>query len=195
MVLRLNLGCGDKLYPRYDGWVNVDIVKPSKSHLEVSSIPCEEVFSQSTQSSNPIWHQSLLQKLEKIDDSIADEVHAYHVIEHFFIDEIEGVLKEWKRVLKKGGRIVLEQPDVIKCAANLLAGYHNGDQVLAFNLGLLGFFGAGTSQTPYMAHKCGWHFETLKKQLETVGFINVLEADALTHMKKVRDFRIIAEKP
>lgn len=185
--LRLNLGCGNKLYSREDRWINVDIVEPKSLTENVGTIHEEVVFEGNVA---PLFHQSSLQNLCFVDDGCVDEIHAYHVIEHFFRNEVQDLLKEWKRVLKPGGTIHLEQPDVIKCAANFIAGLCNGDASLSYNLGFLGFYGDGTSKEPFMGHKWGWHPSSLMEELEKAGFTGVVETAPQTHMKEVRDFRI-----
>lgn len=191
-MLKLNLGCGNKLYPKEDGWINIDVIEPTTKFKSV-----EIITPTSLEETNErfLFHNSLLQNLQFVDENIADEIHGYHIIEHFYKDEVEGVLKEWFRVLKPGGKIILEQPDVVKCAANFLSGLLNGNKQLEYNLGLLGFYGDGTTQKPFMGHKCGWYFHSLKEALEEVGFINSICKPAQTHMKDIRDFRIEAEKP
>ena len=188
--LRLNLGCGSKLYPQEDFWINVDAIVPEKDCEIV-----ERIGEHTPVTGKPLFHTSMLQKLNGIPDSCVDEIHAYHVIEHFFIDETYPLLNEWKRVLKPGGLIVLEQPDLLKCASNFLSGYFTGDQTMAFNLGVLGMYGAGTSKEPLMGHKTGWYPESLANQLLRNGYINPKVTNAQTHMKTIRDFRITAEKP
>lgn len=43
-----------------------------------------------------------------------DEVFASHIIEHFYFDEVEYVLREWLRVLKHGGKLTIIVPDFFK---------------------------------------------------------------------------------
>ena len=50
-----------------------------------------------------------VRKLELPDDH-ADTAYAIHILEHFYRWETEDVLKEWKRVLKPGGKLVVELP-------------------------------------------------------------------------------------
>lgn len=188
--MKLNLGCGNKVYPREDNWVNVDVVPIEVPHEDFSEITSEGI----PEGTLPVFHQSLLENLRDIDDNVADEIHGYHIIEHFYADELVDILKEWKRVLKPGGRICLEQPDVLKCAANLLLGVVRNESQLINNLGILGFFGAGTREQPYMSHKWGWFPQSLAAKLEEAGFVNIMHVPAQTHMKEVRDFRLEAYK-
>jgi len=47
------------------------------------------------------------------DDSV-DEIRALHIIEHFHFHDISNVLKEWRRVLKPNGTLIIETPDLLE---------------------------------------------------------------------------------
>jgi ABC-type polysaccharide/polyol phosphate transport system ATPase subunit/glycosyltransferase involved in cell wall biosynthesis len=49
-----------------------------------------------------------------IPDGMLDEVYSRHTIEHFAGNDIRNVLSEWTRVLKNGGKLVLNYPDFDK---------------------------------------------------------------------------------
>lgn len=51
-----------------------------------------------------------------------DEIYASHVLEHFSHRQLEAVLKDWVRTLKKGGRIRIAVPDFEMIAQELIAG-------------------------------------------------------------------------
>lgn len=174
-MIKLNLGCGNKLYPKSEGWINVDIVTPKVTPEGIDFV------------------QGELKSLPFEDNSV-DEAHAYHVIEHFYRVEVPVVLKEWLRVLKPGGKLILEQPDILKCAANIFAGMTRGNDFYVNKMGILGFFGDGTPDEPYMSHKWGWYPESLGRELHKVGFVGISSEDAQTHMKTERDFRIVGTK-
>ena len=85
MTKKLNLGCNDL---KLDGFINIDIdprVKPDML-ANCLHLPFE-------------------------DDSV-DEIYAGHLLEHTTPEE--EALKEWHRVLKKGGKITITVPDVEK---------------------------------------------------------------------------------
>ena len=189
--MKLNLGCGNKLYLPVEGFINVDIVDPTVRVVSVDVITNETTVNEG---GAPMFLQSDLMNLHTVDDEVADEIHAYHIIEHFFRSEVPHVLKEWHRVLKVGGVIALEQPDVLKCAANFITGMTRGDGTLIHNLGILGFYGDGTPDEPYMGHKWGWYPDSLAQELVKAGFDSVTVEPAQTHMKDVRDFRLVAKK-
>lgn len=82
-IMKLNLGCGDQ---KLDGYINCDLHRDDVDmNFDASKIP--------------------------FDDNSVDEIAAYHLIEHFKFHDAMDVLKEWCRVLKPGGRIILETPD------------------------------------------------------------------------------------
>lgn len=173
--VRLNLGCGVKIYPRKEGWVNVDAVG------ENLDIKCDVKDMKSV-----------------VGSEVADEIHAYHLIEHFYKEEVPLVLKNWFDVLKPGGHVYLEAPDVRKCAYNFFLGMLKEDPNQALTLGIKGFYGDVNPKSPYREfdlHKWGWFFDSISKQLKAVGFIDLEEQEPVTHMKKERDFRVYARKP
>lgn len=54
---------------------------------------------------------SRIDSLKQFENETIDLIYASHVLEYFNIDEAHKVLKEWKRVLKKGGVLRLAVPD------------------------------------------------------------------------------------
>lgn len=55
-------------------------------------------------------------------DETVDEIYASHVLEHFPHNQVEAVLKDWARALKKGGRLRIAVPDFAKIAQSYLEG-------------------------------------------------------------------------
>jgi len=83
--IKLNLGCGNEVIPEFLG---CDLFEPGVD----LSFDCAKI---------PF-------------NSCVDEIRAYHLIEHFDFMEGQGVLKEWHRALKPGGRLHLETPDLLE---------------------------------------------------------------------------------
>lgn len=165
--MKLHVGCGRHVL---DGWVNVDVQRSPKAKrdpeilADIRSIP--------------------------LADGIADELMAIHVIEHVYIWEaVEEVLPEWFRLLRPGGRLVLELPDVMKAARNLIEG--KGDQMSMWPI-----YGDWNHRDPYMMHRHGYTFATLRPILQRVGFVDVREGRPQWHgSREARDFRAEARKP
>ena len=163
--MKVHLACGKHIL---DGWVNVDAVKHPKAprdpdiFADVSDLP--------------------------IDDGVADEVLSVHILEHFYEWEVTGVLAEWRRILKPGGRLVLEMPDVVKACRNILEGRDD-------MWGMWPLYGDNTLKDPLMCHKWGWTFKTLRPVLESCGFTGIVEKPTEWHGRKQnRDFRVECKK-
>ena len=78
-MVKLDLGCGDKIFPDY---VNIETV--------------------SSRAGKQPDVNADIRDLSKIKSSIADEILAVHVIEHFYFWKVVPLLKSWRRLLKPG---------------------------------------------------------------------------------------------
>ena len=165
--VRLNLGSGEMNVP---GYLNVDRVGRG------GHVP------------------DIVSDITKLDlpDAYADEIMAIHVVEHFWVWEVENILVEWKRVLKPGGRLVLELPDLLK-AARLLIKSHGRSQD-AVKTAMNGLYGDPDWMEEVMIHRWGWTPDEMEGRLLSVGFVNVRHERPQFH-KIVRDMRVTARKP
>lgn len=164
--MRLNIGAGNKRIPGYTG---VDAV----------ARPAADIVA-------PAWAIPL-------EDGVADEIMAIHLIEHMVPWQAEDAIREWARLLKPGGRLVMEQPDIIKCCQNLIDGVKgkHPDQ-----MGLWGIFGDARSKDEFMLHRYGYSFESLRAMVKPLGFSEFREAPTQFHRtgKWNRDFRLEARR-
>jgi len=171
--LRLNLGCGDKLLPDY---VNVDVAE-SRAGAK-PDVLCD------------------LHALPMFGDNSADEILSVHVVEHFWRWEVLDVLREWARVLKPGGRMVLECPNLVSACQAFL-----GDPDGASGPGQEGqrtmwvFYGDPQWKDPLMIHRWGYTPESLKSLLSEVGLKDVRQEPAQYKLREPRDMRLVGEKP
>jgi SAM-dependent methyltransferase len=92
---RLNLGCGGR---PLRGFVNVDLLDGPGVDV-VADLGARLPF----------------------EDGTADLVYASHVLEHFPTDAVPGILREWRRVLRRGGRILVAVPDLDEIAHRLVS--------------------------------------------------------------------------
>ncbi len=163
--MKINLGAG-KMRPA--GFINVDIQEHPKAPspldivADVRAVP--------------------------LGDGCADEVHAYHLVEHFYRWEASALVREWARLLRPGGRLVLELPNLELAARNLLAG--QPDQMCMW-----AFYGDPGHQDPYMCHRWGYTPKTIKALLAECGLHEIVMKAPQTHGGKVnRDMRVEAIK-
>jgi ubiquinone/menaquinone biosynthesis C-methylase UbiE len=165
--MRLNIGAGNR---RLEGYVGIDAVaRPAADIVAFAhEIPLE--------------------------DGCADEIMAIHLWEHFYRFECDAVIKEWRRLLKRGGRLVLELPDLAKACRNLLdarQGPKHEDQMHMWAL-----YGDPRKSDPFMAHRWGWTPQSIAGFLSSNGFIDIVEQPTQWHPvgRGLRDMRIEARK-
>jgi predicted SAM-dependent methyltransferase len=161
----LNLGCGDKLLPNC---INVDMPGGNWSG-ERPDVECD------------------IRALTFADD-YADEIQAIHVIEHFYRWDVGGMLKDWLRVLKPGGELVIECP----CLEKIVALYSVPE--ISPRYTVLGLYGDPSYKEPAMVHKWCYSRRELHSMLKKVGFEHARPEPAKHHYP-TRDMRFVAIKP
>lgn len=129
------------------------------------------------------------------EDESCDEVFTCHVIEHFWPWDVHEVLAEWKRVLKPGGLIVTECPNLGGTAFLFLQAQAEGDEKTLHSM-MNAFYGDPAPQYRHIEqrHKWGYTPESLAKVLLEAGFKNPKQVPAQFKMREPRDMRIVAEK-
>lgn len=112
-------------------------------------------------------------------DASVDAVYSAHNIEHVYAHEVPVVLKEFHRVLKSGGCVVITCPDLQAVCAlvaeNKLteAAYHSPAGPISPLDILYGHSAALAAGHYFMAHKCGFTLKTLTEALQAAGFQSV----------------------
>jgi SAM-dependent methyltransferase len=171
--VRLNLGCGDKILP---GYVNVDVVE-ARAGMK-PDVVCD------------------LHDLAPFDDASADEILSVHVVEHFWRWEIRDVLREWVRVLKPGGKMVVECPNILSACRTFLenpAQFSREGQDGQRTMWV--FYGDPKWKDPLMIHRWGYTPESLRDLLGEVGLTDVRQEPAQFKLREPRDMRIVGTKP
>jgi predicted SAM-dependent methyltransferase len=154
--IRLNLGAGGMLV---EGWLSVGLEDRHDIRADLRELP--------------------------LPDDHADEAMAIHVLEHFHRWEAVDVLREWRRVLKRGARLVLELPELTRCARNVL------DPSCNERLGMWGLFGDPQYQDPLMVHKWCYRDTELRDLLKLAGYCKIHFAKPEWHGRKsMRDIRV-----
>lgn len=138
-TLRLHLGCGHR---RLEGFLNVDMKLTNATDFvsDITALGCPA--------------------------SSVDRIETYHVIEHIPHPEVTRALREWYRVLRPGGTLVLECPDFDEGVRQYLAG---DEGRLTSIYGLQRYEGD--------THFFGYNLERLSRLLVSIGFGSVKGAE------------------
>ncbi len=140
--MKLHLGCGAKHIP---GFTHVDLL--DYPHVDFRAPVNELSFAK---------------------DGSVELIYASHVLEHFGRHEINQVLSEWNRVLKKGGLLRCAVPDFKAVAQRYLR---------TGNLGELVGLVCGGQRDQYDYHKTIFDENSLTKSLLEAGFSSVTSYD------------------
>ena len=171
--MKLNLGCGDKILP---GYINVDVAASRAGKRP--DVLCD------------------LHALTPFEDNSAEEILSVHVVEHFWRWEVVGVLKEWIRVLKPGGLMILECPNLKSACEMFLS-----DPDLHARQGPEGqrtmwvFYGDPSWRDPLMVHRWGYTPQSLAAVMEEAGLVRIRQEPAQFKLREPRDMRVVGEKP
>jgi len=169
--LRLHLGCGDEYWP---GYVNVDTSSTVRCDLCMDFTRIGEVF----------------------EDRTVSELVMIHSLSYLRLWQARDLFQTLNRLLAPGGHVVIELPDLLKCAHSVIE--HEGS-LTPYIEGVRGLYAFGVDEiegrrmfTPYAFGWSGWH---LRKELEQVGFTDVTILEPRTHDHPWRDIRVEAQKP
>lgn len=170
-AIRLNLGCGTRVL---ENWINVDLVPRGGRNFQSVKGKTPEVISD-------------IRDLP-FDDDYADEIMAIHVVEHFYIWDVPALLKEWIRVLKPGGKMIIEVPDLEKIILYMSV----GETHPSFTMWPL--YGDPSEKDPLMVHKWAYTAKSLEKMMNHIGLNGINREPAQFHFKEERDLRMVGYK-
>ncbi len=171
--LRLHLGCGAV---RLDGYVNIDADRSARADLFLDFRDVPNFFARRA----------------------ASEILMIHSIAYLNLWQARDLFSAFRSLLASSGKLVLETPDVERCATLLLEAGKSGHLTPQYLEGARGIFAFDLGQisrrlqfTPYAFGWSGWH---LKQELEAAGFTEVRILEAQTH-HPWRDVRVEALNP
>ena len=154
--MKLHLGCGERFL---EGYKHIDY--SNYHHID--------------------WNQSIY-PLSFIRSDSVEEIYSSHSLEYFDFNEVEKVLKEWRRCLKIGGKLRLSVPDFDK----LLYVYKESNNNIEKIIGPL--FGRwNVAKKDYIYHKTVFTKEKLKKILNLSNYGNIKEWDPLKYFGNQND--------
>tara|TARA_B100001939_G_C16742288_1_gene530285 strand:+ start:135 stop:509 length:375 start_codon:yes stop_codon:yes gene_type:complete len=107
------------------------------------------------------------------------------MFEHLTFKQGENTLKSWSKILKKGGKVGLELPDLHYHVGEYIEYFENrgsNKKMPSFKHAIAGFYGwqresekSGdftSDKTTWDIHKSGYDFVSLKSLVEKYGFKN-----------------------
>ena len=143
-MIKINMGCGPRNFGK--SWIHID--GGDYDHLD---------------------HENIF--ILPFQDNTVDLLYASHVIEYLDGEEVKILLKEWCRVLKKGGILRVAVPN-FKILAEL---YTSGEISLNQVLGPL--YGKMLMGSQKIYHRTTYDFNSLKFLLEELNLINIRKYD------------------
>jgi len=143
--MKLHLGSGNRYLK---GYVHVDI--SDYDHIDI---------------------KTSIDKLTSIEENSVDEIYASHVLEYFDRDEVEAVLIEWKRVLRKNGILRIAVPNF----EALISVYQKTENIEKILGPLYGKWNVGENN--YIYHKTVYDSKSLTLLLDHLGFSEIQHWD------------------
>ena len=129
-----------------------------------------------------------------LENNSVDLILSSHSIGYLYEWEAILLFKNAYNLLKKGGVLIFEFPDAVKCAKLVLS------KNKAYHLeGIRGFYAFDLNQmhnkNTYTPYSYSWTSKFIKEELLKAGFKNIIIKSPLTHNKRYwRDSRIEAYK-
>lgn len=171
--IRLNLGCGG-IHEK--GYLGVDLYDPH-AHVQHDITKIHEIFEPGT----------------------VAEIMASHVWEHLNPYKAYDTLTNWLRLLKPGGKLAMEMPDIERlCAAFASADKQARYGILNCIYGSIDTVNPSTDGKPTgnitSPHLFGWYPEIVADHLQWAGYVNIRFMDE-KYPHPLYNFRVEAEKP
>jgi FkbM family methyltransferase len=166
--IRLNIGAGGKEIP---GYISVDLYDTRASIM------------------------ADITELDFNADSV-DEILGYHVFEHLNPYKVRDTLTNWLRVLKPGGKVILEMPNIEELCINFeKASKSKRYELLNCIYGSVNTTGIGGNENITSPHLFGWYPEILEDDFRHVGFERIEFPPIHETHHWGYNFRIEASKP
>ena len=183
-LIKLHIGCGSKYW---DSWCNID------------ANPFED---SDTHRGNMLTKPDLWADIKKLDckKNSIDIICSHHVIEHFYRYEAIEMIEKFYEILKPGGILVTEMPNLngilnllfwMPIKPNYSESYKNRNIIKSQLYGAS--WERNTKGYPY--HKYIWDKKEFCNELKNIGYEIVLSTGATKSHVPFRDMAVICQKP
>ena len=132
-------------------------------------------------------------KLTSYKDNSVSLILASHLLEHFDSKAGYDALCEWYRVLRPGGWLVMEMPDIVKCFKIYMDCLEKDNFDSNYDMAMIGIYGRA-DWSIYQLHRWGYTPKTLSNILSKVGFKEINELEPLDSTAKNYSFRVDCKK-
>jgi predicted SAM-dependent methyltransferase len=156
--MKLHLGCGKRYLEGF-------------FHIDIAHFPHIDLISS-------------IDKLDAFENNSCELIYSSHSLEYFDRFQTVQVLKEWNRVLKKGGRLLLTVPDFRKLVEIYLE-TSNLANIIGPLFGRWPLFDAQNEVINTLYHRTVWDRQSLSAALEEAGFEDVEEFDPVKFLESI----------
>ncbi|MCD0461131.1 class I SAM-dependent methyltransferase [Roseiconus lacunae] len=168
--VRLNLGCGPM---HLDGYVNIDADPRACADFYMRFDEVAEAFAR---------------------DSIV-EILMIHSLSYLNLWQARDFFHDAYRLLRTGGKLIVELPSIEKCARHLLESSGDQEEYLEAVRGIYAFDPSEISnKVDFTSYSFGWSSWHLKAELTAAGFSQFSESEPHYHEQPWRDIRLEATK-
>jgi predicted SAM-dependent methyltransferase len=183
--INLHLGCG----PVYlNGWINIDAYNKDYAYLSTERQDLLEYnktdlnnyykYTRGTRKGDFVVVDRYMDLLEipyPFENESVDKILIVNTFEHFSQADATKLLKEWFRVLKSGGELIIDVPDLIETLKIL----ENEKDVDEMNWGIRLVY--GSQKNDFSFHKWGYTLETISDLSKKIGFKKVEKINLIKH--------------
>jgi predicted SAM-dependent methyltransferase len=171
--VKLHLGCGGD---RWRDFINVDLHPFDAEKPDSSRTGCvADVFAD-------------MRRLG-LADATVDQIFTSHTLEHFPRWDAIDMLRDWHRMLKPGGQVVIETADFWRCILWLAHPLSSRRRVARDQ-----FYGNQWDRHDFETHRYVWSGGELRRVLLQVGFSRVTLSHRTETHYPGRDMRVSATK-
>ena len=144
--MKLNLGSGNAQNMKEAGYINIDIYK---SHF------VDVVYD--------------IEKKLPYEDNTIEKIYSSHALEHCSMAAVPRMLEDWKRILKKDGKIVLIVPEIEACMRTFLKTPETDNN--KWNWQIEYILGGQHHQAGQQLHKSAFTPTHIRKLFSDVGLV------------------------